>query len=218
MTPYGGSLLRRLVEDDLETSVHPRIPARGDFLWTSLVQRPSSWCQGDWVGGRISPPARTTAECSRPSPRRLWLRWPHNCKPKQRKAPAFAGASDSTVLEDREEAESPGSASAMAGAAEPRVDSAAARSRGRALRRDHFHTEVGAVQHVSPGIQHTALGIQDRLVEVEAVRVERHGANARAVTMPTTGRAARKKWRLRLLLKEAYWKIRRPKPWAATML
>jgi hypothetical protein len=28
--------------------------------------------------------------------------------------------------------------------------------------------------------------------------------------MPTTGQAARKKWRLRLLLKEAYWKIRRP--------
>jgi hypothetical protein len=28
--------------------------------------------------------------------------------------------------------------------------------------------------------------------------------------MPTTGQAARKKWRLRLLVKEAYWKIRRP--------
>ena len=29
--------------------------------------------------------------------------------------------------------------------------------------------------------------------------------------LPTTGQAARKKWRLRLLLKEAYRKIRRPK-------
>ena len=42
----------------------------------------------------------------------------------------------------------------------------------------HFHTEVGAVQHVGPGVQHTTLGIQDRLVEVEAVQVERHRAHA----------------------------------------
>ena len=75
----------------------------------------------------------------------------------------------------------------------------------------HFHTEVGAVQHVSPGVQHTTLGIQDRLVEVEAVQVERVLTPMEVNQIPTTGQAPRKKCRLRLLLKEAYWKIRRPK-------
>ena len=41
----------------------------------------------------------------------------------------------------------------------------------------HFHAEVGAVQHISPGVQDTALSIQNRLVEVETVQVERHGAD-----------------------------------------
>ncbi len=38
-----------------------------------------------------------------------------------------------------------------------------------------FHAEVGAVQHISPGVDHLALGIQDGLVEVETVQVEGHG-------------------------------------------
>ena len=42
----------------------------------------------------------------------------------------------------------------------------------------HFHAEAGTVEDVSPGVQHTALGIQDGLVEVEAVQVEGHGAHA----------------------------------------
>merc|ERR1711991_889767 len=42
----------------------------------------------------------------------------------------------------------------------------------------HFHAEVGAVQHISPGVQDTALTIKDGLVEVETVQVERHGADA----------------------------------------
>ena len=42
----------------------------------------------------------------------------------------------------------------------------------------HFHAEVGAVQHISPGVQDAALSIQNRLVEVETVQVESHGADA----------------------------------------
>ena len=42
----------------------------------------------------------------------------------------------------------------------------------------HFHAEAGTVEDVSPGVQHTTLGIQDGLVEVEAVQVEGHGAHA----------------------------------------
>merc|ERR1712100_1011410 len=41
-----------------------------------------------------------------------------------------------------------------------------------------FHAEVGAVQNISPGVQNTALSIKDGLVEVEAVQVEGHGADA----------------------------------------
>merc|ERR1711991_754640 len=42
----------------------------------------------------------------------------------------------------------------------------------------HFHTEVGAVQHIGPGVQDAALTIKDGLVEVETVQVESHGADA----------------------------------------
>ena len=38
-----------------------------------------------------------------------------------------------------------------------------------------FHAEVGAVQHISPGVQDAALTIKDGLVEVETVQVEGHG-------------------------------------------
>ena len=41
-----------------------------------------------------------------------------------------------------------------------------------------FHAEVGAVQHISPGVQNFALTIKDGLVEVETVQVEGHGADA----------------------------------------
>ena len=42
----------------------------------------------------------------------------------------------------------------------------------------HFHAEVGAVQHISPGVQDAALTIKDGLVEVETVEVEGHGGHA----------------------------------------
>merc|ERR1711991_314430 len=42
----------------------------------------------------------------------------------------------------------------------------------------HFHAEVGAVQHISPGVQDAALTIKDGLVEIETVQVEGHGGHA----------------------------------------
>ncbi|MEY2984791.1 MAG: hypothetical protein RLZZ568_1408, partial [Cyanobacteriota bacterium] len=42
----------------------------------------------------------------------------------------------------------------------------------------YFKTNVGAVQYVSPGADDTTLAVQDGLVEVETVQVERHGAYA----------------------------------------
>ena len=42
----------------------------------------------------------------------------------------------------------------------------------------HFHTQTSTVQHISPGVQHAALAVEDRLVEVEAVQVEGHRAHA----------------------------------------
>ena len=41
----------------------------------------------------------------------------------------------------------------------------------------HFHAQAGAIHHVSPGVHHPALTIQDGLVEVEAVEVEGHGGH-----------------------------------------
>ena len=41
-----------------------------------------------------------------------------------------------------------------------------------------FHTQVSPVDYVSPGANHPTLRIQDGLVEVEPVQVERHGADA----------------------------------------
>ncbi len=42
----------------------------------------------------------------------------------------------------------------------------------------YFHTQTSAVQDISPGIHYTALAIENRLVEVEAIQVEGHRANA----------------------------------------
>ena len=41
----------------------------------------------------------------------------------------------------------------------------------------YFHTQVGAVDYICPGADYAALAIHDRLVEVESVQVERHGAD-----------------------------------------
>ena len=42
----------------------------------------------------------------------------------------------------------------------------------------HFHPKIGTVENVSPGVNDLSLFGQDRLVEVEAVQVESHGADA----------------------------------------
>ena len=41
----------------------------------------------------------------------------------------------------------------------------------------YFHTQVAAVEHISPGWYNSALGIEYRLVEVKAVQVEGHRAH-----------------------------------------
>ncbi|MFM1843829.1 MAG: hypothetical protein RLZZ490_2572, partial [Cyanobacteriota bacterium] len=41
----------------------------------------------------------------------------------------------------------------------------------------YFKTDVGAVQYVRPGADDATLAIQDGLVEVESVQVERHRGN-----------------------------------------
>ena len=42
----------------------------------------------------------------------------------------------------------------------------------------HLHTKIGAVDDVCPGIDDTALGVHDRLVEIESIEVECHSRNA----------------------------------------
>ena len=42
----------------------------------------------------------------------------------------------------------------------------------------NFHTQTSAVEYVCPGVQNTTLTINNGLIEVEAVEVERHGGDA----------------------------------------
>jgi len=42
----------------------------------------------------------------------------------------------------------------------------------------HLHPQSSTVEYVCPGVDHTGLTINDRLVEVETIEVERHGAYA----------------------------------------
>ena len=53
-----------------------------------LVQRPSSWCQRDRQESDKSPCSDSSRMFSAISCW-LWLRCPHNCKPKQQKAPTM---------------------------------------------------------------------------------------------------------------------------------
>jgi len=43
----------------------------------------------------------------------------------------------------------------------------------------HFETKVGSVQDVSPGVDDTTFRLNDRLVKVETIEVECHGAHAK---------------------------------------
>ena len=43
-----------------------------------------------------------------------------------------------------------------------------------------FHTQTSAVEYVCPGVEHTTLRVNDRLVEVETVQVECHGGNTQS--------------------------------------
>ena len=75
-----------------------------------------------------------------------------------------------------------------------------------------FHTETSAVQNVCPGVQDTTLRILDDWLKLNPLRLNAMVETPRAVNqIPITGHAARKKCRERELLKDAYWKIRRPK-------
>ena len=42
----------------------------------------------------------------------------------------------------------------------------------------HFHPQVRPVDHIRPGANHSTLRVNDALVEVEPVQVERHRADA----------------------------------------
>ena len=41
-----------------------------------------------------------------------------------------------------------------------------------------FHTQIGAVENVGPGVDDTSLRINDGLVEIEAIKVEGHGGDS----------------------------------------
>ena len=42
----------------------------------------------------------------------------------------------------------------------------------------HLHTKTSTVEHICPGVDHFTLRLNNRLIEVETVQVECHGANA----------------------------------------
>ena len=51
-----------------------------------------------------------------------------------------------------------------------------------------FHTQSSAVENVCPGVEHTTLTIDDGLVEVETVQVERHCGNTKCGEPDTDNR------------------------------
>ena len=77
----------------------------------------------------------------------------------------------------------------------------------------NFHTQTSAVENVCPGVEHTTLTIKDGLVEVETVQVERHRGNTKCGEPDANNNCPCSKEEVQgtELLKEAYWKIRRPK-------
>ena len=95
------------------------------------------------------------------------------------------------------------------------VDSAAAKAEREVVSVTlvhNFHTQTSTVEHICQSVDHFTLRLHDGLVEVETIQVECHGANAQCRKPDANdSHAARKKCSERELLKEAYWKIRRPK-------
>ena len=59
----------------------------------------------------------------------------------------------------------------------------------------YFHTQTSTVEYVCPSVEDVSLVVLDRLVEVETVQVECHGANTKCGEPDTNDRihAARKK-------------------------
>ena len=42
----------------------------------------------------------------------------------------------------------------------------------------NFHTQTSTIKYICPGVQNTTLTINNGLIEVESVEVERHGGDA----------------------------------------
>ena len=76
-----------------------------------------------------------------------------------------------------------------------------------------FHTKTSSVKDVRPRVYHMTFTRSNGLIEVESIEVECHGADAEG------GKPDPHDWAMlrgkkcsdRELLKEAYWKIKRPK-------
>ena len=43
-----------------------------------------------------------------------------------------------------------------------------------------FHTKTSSVEDVSPGVDHLAVGCQDRLIEIKTIQVEGHSRYAQS--------------------------------------
>ena len=56
----------------------------------------------------------------------------------------------------------------------------------------NFHTQTSAVENVCPSVEHTTLTIDDGLVEVETVQVERHRGNTKCGEPDTNNRPSSK--------------------------
>ena len=76
----------------------------------------------------------------------------------------------------------------------------------------NLHAESGTIKNVSPGVHHMTLTRSNGLIEVESVEVECHRTDAEGGKPdPHDGECCEEKCSDRELLKEAYWKISRPK-------
>ena len=76
----------------------------------------------------------------------------------------------------------------------------------------NLHTQTSSVEDICPGVHHMTLTLNNGLIEVESVEVERHSGDAEGGKPDAHNRpCCEEEVRERLLLNEAYWKIKRPK-------